>query len=511
MKGTFDENTIEFYKELNGNCDPEKLLEIAQCGIYLYEPLLKYEKIKNHVYCVDISILAGQFFMVNNDEQYERFKYIVLNETNVFFEYFTKFQKPFNMKDNYGYLKLLIPNKYFIDKFLFEKTDYDYYFYHEEYDFKQIIYSSGITQEWLFHLYKYKYISKNEFINFYYTGEYNYTGELYINLRFFIFEYFYYGNKKYLGDLIEKSNIAYKYHILYTIIDRYMYDINILKYCANAIKKYNIYIKHETRLPLNFPLHILKKYTNALFLPNKLYVVYENKRVEDFVNSIMFDEKIEKNKLYCSREYQERYNLSENVLFCRDGRIINKNITDPFNKYNLYENNMKKIKSININYNYMNFLLNENNGSINKFELTDNIWVFGRDSKKSILCNGDKHYNNYDFFEKLLQNPNHIFEFKVYDIMYDKDRRIILLYYLASLFHNKIYNSFVIDFLLATVFEYGVYLSEDKFFVNFVYTVDYYRDLFRLIDKIPHEIFKQYFICYYEDDDDGEEDEDDMS
>ena len=35
MKGTFEENTNEFYKELNGNCDPDKLLEIVKHGIYL--------------------------------------------------------------------------------------------------------------------------------------------------------------------------------------------------------------------------------------------------------------------------------------------------------------------------------------------------------------------------------------------------------------------------------------------------------------------------------------------
>jgi len=99
MKGTFEENTDEFYKELNGNFDPDKLLEIARHGMYLYEPLFKYEKIKNHVNVVDISIMAGQYFMVNNDEQYERIKYIVLN-FGAFFELFKNFECPFNVRSH---------------------------------------------------------------------------------------------------------------------------------------------------------------------------------------------------------------------------------------------------------------------------------------------------------------------------------------------------------------------------------------------------------------------------
>jgi len=41
-----EENTKDFYKELNGECNPEKLLNIAEQGIFLKEPLFKYEKKK---------------------------------------------------------------------------------------------------------------------------------------------------------------------------------------------------------------------------------------------------------------------------------------------------------------------------------------------------------------------------------------------------------------------------------------------------------------------------------
>ena len=51
-------NTNLFYEELFNSCNPDTLLKIAQKGICLYYPLYKYEKIKNHEYVIEISILA---------------------------------------------------------------------------------------------------------------------------------------------------------------------------------------------------------------------------------------------------------------------------------------------------------------------------------------------------------------------------------------------------------------------------------------------------------------------
>jgi len=39
MVVSIEENTKKFYIELNGNCDPEKLLEISKKGVLLYESL----------------------------------------------------------------------------------------------------------------------------------------------------------------------------------------------------------------------------------------------------------------------------------------------------------------------------------------------------------------------------------------------------------------------------------------------------------------------------------------
>jgi len=53
-------------------------------------------------------------------------------------------------------------------------------------------------------------------------------------------------------------------------------------------------------------------------------------------------------------------------------------------KWKKKKKNLKIIKSIKFNFNYIDFLLNENINIIYKFKLTENN-VFGSDS---ILCNG---------------------------------------------------------------------------------------------------------------------------
>ncbi|KAG4086879.1 hypothetical protein H8356DRAFT_1372091 [Neocallimastix lanati (nom. inval.)] len=119
-------------------------------------------------------------------------------------------------------------------------------------------------------------------------------------------------------------------------------------------------------------------------------------------------------------------------------------------------NNIKKIKSIEIDYNYINFKLNENNNNINNFKLSSGN-IYEEYSNRSVLCNGDKYYNNYDFFENLLKNPSYIFEFKIYDI-----------------------------------FSYDMPRINDKIFMG--YNCDYYNSLHELIMKIPNKIFKEYLI-----------------
>ena len=76
-----EKNTKLFFAELNNDCNVNKLLEIAKKGILLYEPLFKYEKIKNHEYVVDISLIGNQYLLINTKKQYNRFKYIIIQNT----------------------------------------------------------------------------------------------------------------------------------------------------------------------------------------------------------------------------------------------------------------------------------------------------------------------------------------------------------------------------------------------------------------------------------------------
>jgi len=113
MVKSYEKNTEEFYKELNNDyCCPEKLLEIARQGIFLYESLCKNDKIKNHEYVIEISLLAGQNFMINNNKQYNRFKEIILSKTTIFLNCVATPRVKY-FKENYS--KLIIPNKFFID------------------------------------------------------------------------------------------------------------------------------------------------------------------------------------------------------------------------------------------------------------------------------------------------------------------------------------------------------------------------------------------------------------
>jgi len=66
-------NTERFFEELNNECNPEILLQLAKQSIFFTGTVRN--KIKNHQYVVDISILNNQFFMVNSNVQYERLKY----------------------------------------------------------------------------------------------------------------------------------------------------------------------------------------------------------------------------------------------------------------------------------------------------------------------------------------------------------------------------------------------------------------------------------------------------
>jgi len=117
MSKSFEENTKDFYDELNGECDPKRLLYIAEKGIFLKEPLFKYDKIKDNEYVVDISVISDQFFLINNNKQYNRLKYFFKEDRYIYDKY-----RHLTPSCN-DYFSLIIINKYFIEKLLYEKDE----------------------------------------------------------------------------------------------------------------------------------------------------------------------------------------------------------------------------------------------------------------------------------------------------------------------------------------------------------------------------------------------------
>ncbi|ORY05941.1 hypothetical protein LY90DRAFT_678417 [Neocallimastix californiae] len=226
MSKTYEENTKYFYNELNGECDPERLLCIAEQGIFLKEPLFKYDKIKDHE--------LKYFFM---EEDYIYGKYCHLN--------------CFLGK----YSSLIIINKYFIDKLLYEKDK----------EFLEKVVNKSETEFYLLAVVP--------------------------DMTFEIFKYFYSNTHKHLLEDLIKVNEDKIEDILIEILDVYGKDINILNYCLDKIKQYNLKIKdiRGYRVPMNHCFEILKYYSDKLCAKNNLYLKCEDKYAEEFINITFAD------------------------------------------------------------------------------------------------------------------------------------------------------------------------------------------------------------------------------
>ncbi|KAG4082871.1 hypothetical protein H8356DRAFT_1351908 [Neocallimastix lanati (nom. inval.)] len=174
MSKTYEENTKDFYNELNGECDPEKLLYIAKQGIFLKEPLFKYKKIKNHEFVVDISVINEKFL-------------------------------------------------------------------------KEVIVNRGIIPDMTFYIFKY-----------FYSNTHKYLLENLIKIK-----------EKNIGDILMK------------IIIEFGNDINILNYCLDKIKQYNIKIES---------IGGYRYYSDRFCIKNHLYLKCEDKNAEEFINTCFTDE-----------------------------------------------------------------------------------------------------------------------------------------------------------------------------------------------------------------------------
>jgi len=473
-----ENNTKLFYKELNGNCNSTTLLEIARKGIFLYEPLFNNDKIKNDENVIEISVLAGQYFMVLNKNQY--MKLIDLSFQKEKYDIY-----PFQGSD--CIFSLVIINKYLLKQLMNKKNE----------EFLLNIINYVDSEFLLFYLYKFKYVSTKIFYSFF-TDE---LKESVFNLRFEVFEYFY--HKKYkvlLTNTIKNSDIYIKCRILIHMLEEYGRDVKIFKYCIKIIKKFNLYMNEEDfRVPLHFPLSFLEKYTNKIYIPNQLFMTCDDKNLERFINIVFSDSLMDNLKYNYHRTEQLdkhylKYNIDINHL--NNYKIKNKNLnleniynSETFKLYLKGRDNFEGFK-----YNTRDKIISLINISNEKYkyfnvEETRNLYYINIHNLNFV----QKYLNNYDEIEKILNNPEYLL-IQPFDIS-SYEQSIMNICCLISLAHNN-YNSFIIKVLLHTCLPSFMIKYYDR---KFIFLENYCRythtkNIFKVLKSTPHTLFNSYLI-----------------
>jgi len=546
MSKSFEENTKDFYKELNGKCDPKRLLFIAEQGIFLKEPLFNYDKIKDHEFVVDISIINNQFFLINNDKQYNRLKY------------FKDYQLVSNVHTSEyyenGIFSLIIINKFFIDKLLSEKDE----------DFIRKIREANEIEFYLLYLYNYSHIYTKTFILFFPN---NYDEYIIPDIKFEIFKYFYSNTHKYLLDDFVKMNENNMINIIKKIIEKYGKDINILNYCLDIIKQYNLEIKsiYGYRVPMNHSFEVLKYYSDKICIRNKLYFKCQDKTVEKFINICFSDSNIE-NFQFFSSDYIQQLSKRYNIDFCKivsEFKVIKNDDDDNDNNKDDNDNNKddkNNNKDDNDNNKDDNDDDNDNNkddndkgdddndnnkddndkgdddndnnkddndkGDDDKDESYYRGYKYKHNTKSKlikiidpqynrklsyvdsyILNPGDINYNfvnlylkNYKKIDRILKDPNYILSLNL-DFDNYTECLIIKLCYLVSLIHNN-----CSKFLIYILIYYDDYWHDIRYIKNKIvymernyskYKCSYYiYKIFKILMNTPHKVFNSYFYCY---------------
>ncbi|KAG4082423.1 hypothetical protein H8356DRAFT_1019070 [Neocallimastix lanati (nom. inval.)] len=470
MSKSFEENTKDFYDELNGECDPKRLLYIAEQGIFLKEPLFKYDKIKDHEYVVDISVISDQFFLINNNKQYNRLKYFFKEDRYIYDKY-----RHLTPSCN-DYFSLVIINKYFIEKLLYEKDE--------------------------------------NFLNEVISTRENYLLEDFIKI-----------NENNIEDILRK------------ILIESGKDINVLNYCLDKVKRYNSKIKsiEGYRVPMHYCFETLKYYSDELCIKNHLYLKCEDKYAEEFINVCFTDEFI-RNFYHFNIEFHEKFSKKYNIDFKEIGEKfevidINKiNTNENYTNENYTNENYTNENETNENYTNENETneneTNENEtneNETNENETNENEYINDIQGQlikiiypqykgklsyiESYELNpGDinfdfinKYLRNYKKIDRILKDPNYILNIDIVINNYT-DCLIIKLCYLASLIHNK-YSKFIIQVLIFyDEYWHSISYRDDKIvFGNYSggrYKYKFYiRKIFKILMNTPHKLFNSYFYC----------------
>jgi len=314
-------------------------------------------------------------------------------------------------------------------------------------------------------LYKYKYITNNV----YYLFIQVYTKMS--KITFEIFDYFYFNrNNNIFNNYLLTYSFDKIFKIIYSIIE-IGYDENMLKYCSDLLEKYNIkipsHINYMFDFSPNFPLNILKKYSNKIYMPKRYIVEHEDKYFEKFIN-VLFSEK------YLCYEINNPENLFDfignDVLIKRYGFNINE----------LKQMKYKIKYPENIDYNTLHYII-EHNFKFLKYKNSK--------LKKEKLFS--KHIlNNSKEVQKILDDINYIFTL---DINFNKEIFLIQISYIISLIHNK-NNKFIIKYLLSFIkVDENIITYENNKII--FYHKDFVFDEKKFIDvllNVPNNVFKNY-------------------
>jgi len=444
---TIEQNTKLFYEELNNNSNIDILLRLAKKGIFLYEPLFYNNKIKNSDYLIDISILSRQYFMINSKTQYERFFYIIehYDEYNIFSLYMTK----------YNFVSLLIINEYFIKQLMNDNNE----------NHIEVVLNYYSNTHILKILLKYNIISYNAYCLF---GQRNL---LFDDIRFEIYEYFYFNNVNYLLHKNSRSFNFDKLFFVLTFIIKYAYDINMLKYCVELIERFNIklpsYLSHIYKIPLNFPINDLKLYSNKIYMPNYLILKHKNDNFENFINIIISDDILvdyidTPDLIYQFQMFNElkRYGIDIDTIKKSDISIENAKNRDIQTTYYVNHFKLKKVE-------YKN-----------------------RKSKKEKLISKCV-LNDYNKVQNLLNDCNYIFTL---DINFKKEIFLINISYIISLIHNK-YNNFIIKYLTSFLYldkNYTIVFENNE--ITFYYEGSTFSNNYfiKVLLNVPNKTFRTY-------------------
>lgn len=456
----YEKNTKEFYEELNGVCRPERLLEIAKRGIFLLEPLFRYERIREHEYVVYISALARQYFMICNEKQYMAF---LKNINNV------KIFNEFVELSRFDYCRLVIINEFFLSRLMEETNEFLLMTILESYD----------TNYLLRFLNKFEYIPDPiyslfnkkdkstffDFINFFYFG---------VNSCLFSYE-------PTTLKRLDKTN----FQEMATMIGKSGYDIQMLNYLVELLEYHHQILPVSDisffRVPLNFPVNALQYYTHKIYQSNLLQFQYSNKYVEKFFNTVFTD-------TYFNRVLTWEQRNSNLFFFCnKDSNMFKRYDIDISNFSGSYtiENQeeyqfQKELRRISNHLDTME--INEK-----EEEKEENI---DEDDEIQIL-------NQYDKIDQLLKNPETIFSLREdLEKLSDPILKLNLTYicYIISLIHHQL-NDFIIMLFTKILNEtFRVHYKKQKLYLYCDFNSEQEMKLCQILNNIPHDIFRSYFL-----------------